>query len=125
MSPSRSRVARWHAGSPCHPLASRARGGRCVYQCLIDSGLLLVNCTQRLNSMTIMIHQVGLPGSFARVSEIFALSVRYTCHSPPECDNCTGLNWCSDETWLQDYARRQAGNYRNESTSNKSQIAGC
>ena len=42
----------------------------------------------------------------------FALSARYTCHSPPECDNCTGLNWCSDETWLQDDARRQEGNYR-------------
>ena len=28
---------------------------------------------------------------------------RYTCSSPPECDNCTGLNWCSVEAWMQNY----------------------
>lgn len=50
--PSRNRVARWHAGSQCYPLASRARGGSCVYLCLIDSGLLLVNCNEVTKSIT-------------------------------------------------------------------------
>lgn len=83
----------------CWPQCLHLEPVHCVFPCLISGNGS--SCGDMKREQPPMTEEVMRKNSFLCSSHF---SWRYTCYSPPECENCTGLNWCSEEAWMQDDA---------------------